>query len=107
MRVRRSRFPGLSRSHLRLAAGAIAGLGLMVAGVSMIPDRISAARPHSGSEGTIRLAPDSQKLCQRLSFDNRNGEFRDKGVSQCDPQGGSDTTSVDRMQAIRAWFNRR
>ncbi|MDC7787382.1 hypothetical protein PQJ75_13450 [Rhodoplanes sp. TEM] len=107
MRMRRARFLSLGRSRLRIAAGVTASLVLLGVGLAMLP-RPAATGSHAriGPEGTIRLAPDAYKQCQRLGFDNRNGEVRDRGVAACEPQAERDT-SIDRMQAIRAFFNRR
>lgn len=89
-----------------MTAGVVlVGAGIGMAG-AMLPRTTGAAPAGIGPEGTIRLAPDAAKQCQRLAFDNRNGEFRDRGVSACEQQAERDT-SIDRMQAIRAWFNRR
>lgn len=33
--------------------------------------------------GTIQLAPSRTNLCRRMSFDNRSGEMRDKGMARC------------------------
>jgi hypothetical protein len=95
----------LLRAHVRIVSGLAAGVVLIAVGIALLPSRNSSARTGIGPEGTIRLAPDPHKQCQRLGFDNRNGEFRDRGVSACEP-AEADTTAVDRMQAVRAWFNR-
>ncbi|NVO14039.1 MAG: hypothetical protein HXX10_08380 [Rhodoplanes sp.] len=96
----------LLRAHVRIVSGLAAGAVLAVAiGIAWLPSPGSPVRSSIGPEGTIRLAPDPHKQCQRLGFDNRNGEFRDRGVSACEP-ADADTTAVDRMQAVRAWFNR-
>ncbi|MFD2180566.1 hypothetical protein [Rhodoplanes azumiensis] len=75
-------------------------------GAALLPRTTGTSSARIGPEGTIRLAPDAAKQCQRLGFDNRNGEVRDRGVAACEPQADRDT-AIDRMQAIRAWFNRR
>ncbi|MFL9824914.1 hypothetical protein [Rhodoplanes sp. SY1] len=89
-----------------MTAGVVlVGTGITI-GAALLPRATGAAPARIGTEGTIRLAPDAAKQCQRLGFDNRNGEVRDRGVAACEPQSERDT-SIDRMQAIRAWFNRR
>lgn len=104
--MRYSRRPGRPlRSHVRIVSGLAAGGVLAVVGIALLPAPGSSARSNVGPEGTIRLAPDALKQCRRLGFDNRNGEFRNRGVSACE-SAEADTTAVDRMQAVRAWFNR-
>ena len=106
--MRRIRPARLGRSHARIATGLVLGAALVGAGIALLPAAGARVETRIGHEGTIRLAPDARKQCQRLGFDNRNGEVRDKGVIACDPDADLDSpSSVDRMQAIRAWFNRR
>lgn len=108
MRMRRVRFASLGRYRVRIVAGVTAGLVLLGVGIAMLPRQATTGgHARVGHEGTIRLAPDAYKQCQRLGFDNRNGEVRDRGVAACEPQVVERDTSIDRMQAIRAFFNRR
>lgn len=81
-------------------------LALVIGGgvLLMAPDPVAAPGPPISREGTIRLAPNAEKQCRRLGFDNERGEFRDKGTVECGEAAGP--TSQDRMMAIRAWFNR-
>lgn len=81
-----------------LAATTLAGIGAVL----LTAPAATVTRP-PGQEGTIRLAPDAAKLCQRLGFDNRTGAFRNQGLVPCEAETD---TAVDRMQAVRAWFNR-
>lgn len=104
--MRRPRRLGrLLRAHVRIVSGLATGVVLVAVGIALLPAPGSSPRSNVGPEGTIRLAPDALKQCQRLGFDNRNGEFRNRGVSACE-SAEADTTAVDRMQAVRAWFNR-
>lgn len=118
-----NRFPRLAKRRPHTRGGAsqvlvvVAALGAVMALGALATDRFVIATPHPFEAanddaiytGSILYMPDAGHACHQWLFDNRDGQFTDKGTINCEDAenqelDGPKQWSADRIKVISSGF---